>query len=185
MLRNTQHAWGSITKSLHWIIALLIIAQLFLGTIAEQFRVSPQKFELFVWHKSLGITVLLLVVVRIAWRFGNPVPRPPANTKPWEKRLALAGHSLLYLLMIAVPLTGWWVSDTSRIPFRLFWSIPVPDLMAANRDLSEVAAAVHGILTKLLLFVVVAHIIAALRHHLLLRDNTLLRMLPGNRDNRD
>ena len=87
--------------------------------------------------------------------------------------------------MIAVPLTGWWVSDTSRIPFRLFWTVPLPDLMAADRELSELAAAVHGILTKLLLFVVVAHIIAALRHHLQLRDDTLLRMLPFSRDNRN
>ena len=98
--------------------------------------------------------------------------------------LEIALASDLPWQMIAVPLTGWWVSDTSRIPFRLFWSVPVPDLMEPDRDLSELAAGVHGILTKLLLVVVVVHIIAALRHHLLLRNDTLLRMLPFGRDSR-
>ena len=184
MLRNSQSAWGSVAKSLHWIIALLIIAELVLGNIAEALKVSPQKFELFVWHKSFGITILILAVIRITWRLGNPPPAAPAGTPTWEKRLAQAGHGFLYLQMFAVPLTGWWVSDTSRIPFRLFWSVPVPDLMAADRELSELAASVHGILTKLLLFVVVGHIIAALRHHVLLRNDTLVRMLPFTRKTR-
>ena len=182
MLRNSKHAWGLIAISLHWIIALLIFAELALGTIAEGLKVSPQKFELFVWHKSIGITILLLVVFRIVWRLSNPTPVAHEGAARWEKRLAQLGHGLLYILMIAVPLTGWWVSDTSRIPFRWFWSVPVPDLMAPDRDLSALAATVHGILTKLLLLVVVLHIIAALRHHVLLRNDTLLRMLPSKRD---
>ena len=178
MLKNTRQAWGAVAKSLHWIVALLIIGELVLGTIVEDLKVSPQKFELFVWHKSIGVTILLLVVIRIVWRITNPTPTLPDRTPTWEKRLAHAGHGLLYLLMLAVPLTGWWVSDTSRIPFRIFWSVPTPDLLAPDRDISALAADVHGILTKLLLAVIVLHIVAALRHHLVLRDNTLTRMLP-------
>ena len=178
MLQNTERTWGAIAKSFHWLIAVLILGELVLGTVAEDMKFSPTKLDLFVWHKSIGVTILLLVVLRVAWRFRNPPPTEPDTTAPWEKRLAQVGHGLLYLLMFAVPLTGWWISDTSRIPFSLYWTVPVPDLMAANRDASELAADVHGVLTKLLLATAVIHILAALRHHFLLRNDTLLRMLP-------
>lgn len=184
MLQNTERAWGAVTKSFHWLVAILILGQLVLGTIAEEARVSPLKLDLFVWHKSIGVSILLLVILRVAWRLKNPPPTAPAGIAIWEERLAKVGHGLLYLLMVVVPLTGWWVSDTSRIPFRLYWTVPVPDLMAPDRDLSELAADAHGLLTKLLLAVVVVHILAALRHHFLLRNDTLLRMLPFQQDPR-
>ncbi len=100
----------------------------------------------------------------------------------WEDRLAKVGHGVLYLLMVIVPFAGWWVSDTSRIPFKLYWAVPVPDLLAADRDLSEFAATAHGVLAELLLFVIVIHVLAALRHHFLLHNETLLRMLPFRTD---
>jgi cytochrome b561 len=83
--------------------------------------------------------------------------------------------------MIAVPLSGWWVSDTSRIPFEAFWLVPVPDFLEANRDASQVAEVVHGILTKALLVLIVVHIVAALRHHFILGNDTLRRMSPFRR----
>jgi len=162
----------------HWLLAVLIVGQFALGWVAETMRVSPQKFDLFVWHKSIGITILALVVLRLAWRLGNPPPAPVAGVAPWQQRMARAGHALLYLLLFAVPLSGWWVSDTSRIPFRLYWHIPVPDLMEANRASSEIAGEVHEFLTTLLIVVVIGHALAALRHHFLLHDATLSRMLP-------
>jgi len=184
MLQNTEHAWGSVAKSFHWLVAILILGQLVLGTIAEDARVSPLKLDLFVWHKSIGVSILLLVTLRVVWRLKNPPPASPAHVPAWEARLALVGHRLLYLLMVVVPLTGWWVSDTSRIPFRLYWSVPVPDLMAPDRDLSELAADVHGVLTKLLLAIIIGHILAALRHHFMIRNDTLLRMLPLRKEPR-
>lgn len=181
MLGNTEHSWGCVAKSLHWALAILILGQLLLGQIAEEARLSPLKLDLFVWHKSIGVTIFLLVVLRLAWRSVNSPPVTPADIAAWEKRLAHAGHGLLYVLMLAVPLSGWWVSDTSRIPFRLYWAVPVPDLMRPDADLSEFAADVHGVLTTLLLILVGLHILAALRHHFLLRNDTLLRMLPIRR----
>jgi len=178
MLQNTERTWGIVAKSLHWLIAILILGQLVLGAVAHEARVSPLKLDLFVWHKSIGVTILLLVILRMAWRLANPPPAPPPDISVWEERLAKAGHRLLYLLMVVVPLTGWWVSDTSRIPFRLFWAVPVPDILAPNREASKLAADAHGMLTKLLLIVIVVHLLAALRHHFLLRNDTLLRMLP-------
>ena len=175
-LRNTELAWGLVAIVFHWLIALLILGQFVLGWIAEDMRLSPDKLELFVWHKSLGITVLLLVALRLAWRLlSSP---PAALSRGWETRFAKLGHALLYLLMFAVPLSGWWVSDTSRIPFRIFWHVPTPNLMEADKAASELAAQAHGTLTTLLLVIVVVHILAALRHHFWLHDATLARMLP-------
>jgi cytochrome b561 len=178
IMKNSADRWGIVAKSFHWVIALLILGQLVLGTIAEEMRLSPLKLDMFVWHKSIGVTILLLVVLRVAWRLNNPPPATPPDIPAWETTLARIGHALLYLLMFAVPLTGWWVSDTTRIPFKAFWLVPMPDLMTADREMSDLAADVHGALTKLLLLVVVIHIAAALRHHFYLHNKILIRMLP-------
>ena len=180
-LRNTATSWGAVAKVFHWLLALLIIGQLILGRVAEAMRISPQKFDLFVWHKSIGISILALALLRLIWRLRNPPPLAPQSVASWERRAANVGHGLLYLLMIVVPATGWWISDTSRIPFRLFWSIPVPNLMDADRDLSKLAGGVHEILTTLLLAVVVGHILAALRHQFMQHNEILSRMLPFRR----
>jgi len=181
MLRNSETGWGAIAKSLHWLLAVMIALQFVLGQLAENAPVSPRKLDLFVWHKSFGLCILLLVVVRIAWRLANVAPGSLPGIRAWEHRAARAAHLLLYLLMLAVPLSGWWVSDTSRIPFKAFWSVPVPDLLAADRALSETAGFVHGSLTTVLLIVLAVHVLAALRHHFLLRNDTLRRMLPDFR----
>ncbi|MDX1500556.1 MAG: cytochrome b [Woeseiaceae bacterium] len=178
MLRNTDTEWGSIARSLHWLVALLIAVQLGLGWVAEDMDLSPTKLDLFVWHKSLGLTVLLLVVLRLGWRLSSPPPVPLTGSGRWETRLAQAGHWLLYVLMFAVPLSGWWIADTSRIPFRLYWLSPVPDFLAPDKAASTLAAEVHGVLTTLLAVVVTGHVLAALRHHWLLGNATLRRMLP-------
>ena len=184
IVKNTADSWGAIAKSFHWIIALLILGQLILGTVAEGYRLSPLKLDLFVWHKSIGVTILLLVILRVLWRLNNPPPAPPDGIPAWETTAARIGHALLYLLMFAVPLTGWLVSDATRIPFKAFWLVPMPDLIAADRDMSDLAAGVHGALTKLLLLVVVIHIAAALRHHFILHNKILTRMLPWRGETR-
>jgi cytochrome b561 len=142
-------------------------------------KLTPAKLDLFVWHKSIGVTVLLLAVLRLAWRLANPPPALPAATPPWERKFAAAAHWVLYLLLFAVPLSGWWVSDASRVPFKGFFFLPMPDFIATDRALQESAAEVHEVLTMTLLIVVLGHVAAALRHHFLLRDDVLRRMLTG------
>jgi len=184
VLRNSDSAWGAVAKSFHWLVAAIIFVQFALGKIAEEMAVSPQKLELFVWHKSLGVTVLLLVLLRIVWRLTDAPPRPATVRARWEHLAAKMSHGLLYLLMLAVPLSGWWISDTSRISFKAYWFIPVPDLLTADKAASQVAEQVHGFLTKALLVLIVLHVAAALRHHLMLRNDTLRRMLPSRRRER-
>jgi len=176
VLRNSRYAWGRIAIAFHWLLAALIFVQFALGWTAVEVQVSPQKLGLFIWHKSVGVSILLLVLLRLGWRLGNEIPAAAAGLTVLEKRLARAGHGLLYLLMLAVPLTGWWISDTSRIPFRLFRLLPAPDLLPADRAMSELAARIHGTLTTLLLIVIGIHVAAALRHHFLLHNETLRRM---------
>ena len=180
--RNSAETWGLVARAFHWLIAALVLAQFAIGTIAEEMKLTPAKLDLFVWHKSLGVTVLVLAVLRLAWRLGNPPPAPPAGTPCWERRLAAAAHWLLYILVFAVPLSGWWVSDASRVPFKAFFLLPMPDFIATDRALQEAAAEVHEVLTMTLLVVVIFHVAAGLRHHFVLHDDVLRRMLTGRHD---
>ncbi len=181
MRRNSIETWGTVAKSFHWVIALLITAQFALGKIAEEMKLSPLKIDLFVWHKSIGVTVLLLVVLRLAWRLTHPTPAPPANSPGWETKLAATGHFLLYVLMFAVPISGWWISDASRVPFKAYFAVPMPDLIEMNRNVQEIAETVHDALANALLVVALVHVAAAVRHHVVLKDDVLRRMLPGQR----
>jgi cytochrome b561 len=179
--RNSGDTWGAVARGFHWLIAVLILVQFVIGSVAEDMKLTPAKLDLFVWHKSIGVTVLVLALLRLAWRAGNPPPAMPAGTSTWERKLAAIAHWVLYALIFAVPLSGWWVSDASRVPFKAFFFLPMPDFIATDRALQETAAEVHEALTTALLFVVVVHVAAALRHHLLLHDDVLRRMLTGRR----
>src|ERR1051326_671770 len=96
MLANTAESWGTPAKFFHWTVAVLILVQIALGFTAAAWRLSPMKLELFVWHKSTGVLILVLMLARLAWRLGNPSPALPANTPPWERTAAHASHALLY-----------------------------------------------------------------------------------------
>ena len=180
--RNTEETWGATAKSFHWLVALLILAQFVIGKIAEDMALSPAKLDMFVWHKSLGVSVLIIVLLRLAWRLIDHRPATPDDVTGHETRIAAIGHFLLYALMIAVPLSGWWVSDTSRVPFDAYFTIPMPDLLETDRTAQETAETVHSVLTNALLAVVGVHVLAALRHHFRLRNDILRRMLPGGHD---
>lgn len=174
----SANTWHPVAKLFHWGMAALIFYQLWLGWRAEELPFSPEKLDLFITHKSIGLTLLLLVFLRLAWRGVKARPPHPAGSSAIERRLADWGHRLMYALMIAIPVSGWWISDTSRIPFKLYGSIRVPDLMDADKASSELAAEVHEALIIMLVALVVVHILAALRHQFILKDSTLKRMLP-------
>ena len=183
-IRNSADAWGAVARGFHWVIAALILAQFVVGSVAEEMKLTPAKLDLFVWHKSIGVTILALAVLRLLWRLANPPPAMPAGTPRWEQRLAALGHWALYALIFVVPISGWLVSDASRVPFKAYFVLPMPDLIETSRSLQEAAEEVHEVLTMTLLVVVIVHITAALRHHFLLHDDVLRRMLTG-RHSRD
>ncbi len=176
--RNTPGSWGHLSKGLHWSIALLIFIQFPLGWLAESWRLSPTKLKLFVWHKSLGLVILVLALLRIAWRLYDRRPPWPSSMPLWERRAASAVHLLLYLLPIALPLSGWVINSAAAIPFKVFWLFPLPDIVPPSKPLEQLAKAVHGGLGWALAGTVALHVAAALRHHVLLKDDVLRRMLP-------
>ena len=179
MIRNTRAAWGTPARWLHWIVAALVLAQFALGWVAVSLRVSPLKLDLFVWHKSIGLVVLALVVARIFWRLANPSPAPPAATPAWERRAARASHVLLYAVVIAMPLTGWILNSAANVPFRWFRLVPLPAIVAPGEQTAELAARAHLALFVVLAALLAVHVGAALWHHFVRRDDVLTRMLHG------
>lgn len=179
--RKPTDEWGTAAKLLHWSVALLVLAQFPLGWLAAAWRVSPVKLDLFVWHKSVGAVVLALMAVRLAWRLVHGAPALPATVPPWAIRSATASHVLLYALLVATPVSGWVVNSAANIPFRIFWLVPLPAIVAPNKAAAEFAAWVHLGLCIALAMLVALHVAAAIWHHRVLRDDVLARMLPNRR----
>lgn len=180
--RDGPNGWGSVTRLLHWSVAALILALFALGWLARLVPLSPGKITLFYWHKSLGILVLALVLIRLGWRAGNRPPPLPAGLAPWEPVAARAMHALLYFLILLVPLSGWLVDSAAGIPFRIFWIVPLPAISPVSGHLEQLFKLAHLSASWALAAVLLGHIGAALRHHFLLHDDVLRRMLPFTRD---
>lgn len=176
---SIEPSWNGVVKFLHWLVALLVFTQFALGWLAATWRLSPTKLDLFVWHKSIGMLVLVLVLLRLVWRLATPTPPLPAGMPAWERAAAHGSHVLLYVVMLGMPLSGWVVNSASGVPFKVFWRLPLPPITAVDRHVAEVASLVHFSLGLLLAAILLVHIGAALRHHFIQRDNVLTRMLPA------
>ncbi len=163
---------------LHWLIAVLIFGLFPLGLYMSELALSPRKIELVSWHKWFGITVLLLVVLRIVWRVGHRPPPLPASVPRWQVGAAHALHGLLYLLILAIPLSGWALSSAAGVPVVWWGVLPLPSLLAPDHALAHRLVEVHEWLNFTMAALVVAHVGAALKHQFVDRDGVLLRMLP-------
>jgi cytochrome b561/polyisoprenoid-binding protein YceI len=181
MIRNTQDSWGSPAKFFHWATAVLVFVQFALGWMAVSWRLSPTKAHLYVWHKSVGMLLLALVVMRLMWRLTNRSPAFPADMPQWQRHCARASYVLLYAVLIAMPLTGWILNSAANVPVHLFWLIPLPTITSPSRSTAALAALAHLTAFVLLTALLAVHIVAALRHHFTSRNDVLLRMLPGTR----
>lgn len=180
---NTRTTWGWPAKLLHWLVAVLVVGLLTVG-FAMVWYVSDlgAKFQLYQLHKSFGVLVLTLVLIRLLWRRMNAaVPDLPAGLEPWERRAATLTHRGFYVLLILMPVTGWLVASASPlgIPTLVFGLFTLPNPVGANTVLEVVMAWMHGGLAVLLVTLLLLHVGAALKHHFVLRDDVLARMLPG------
>ena len=176
--------YTSGAKSLHWLIALLIFVLFPLGWIMGDFS-GAQKAQAFNLHKSLGITVLALMALRVIWRGYNGAPDLPSAMPKLERIAAKLGHFALYALLFALPLTGWAMTSTSSRPSLLFGTMDFPllpwlsDLTGDTRkSYHEIFEGAHSVIAYVLLFFIAAHVVAALRHPILLKDGVFSRMLP-------
>ena len=182
MVAPPQLRYDPIAVSLHWIIALSIITMIPLGFFMGDLPITI-KFSAYTLHKSLGITILALSVFRLIWRFMNPPPALPDGMKPIEKLLANTAHWLLYFLMVAMPLTGWlMVSASRKYPTIYFWLGEVPFIpMPAGIDgkaTTDMFKEYHETLAYGAIFLVTLHVAAAIKHHVIVKDTVLTRMLP-------
>ena len=169
-----------VAIALHWAMAALILALVVIGFVmTAQKPGSPLQFQLYQGHKSVGISVLVLALSRLGWRLAHRPPDLPESMAGWERLAAHAAHLALYGLMLGMPLLGWAVVSTSpfNIPTILFGVIPLPHL-PLPRGLNDTAKLLHSAGAWILIATILGHAGAALRHHFLLGDDVLKRMLP-------
>jgi len=172
-------SWDGVTRSLHWLMAVLIVVQATVGWVGAEMERSPLKIDVLSAHKSLGISLLLLVLVRLLWRWTHTAPSPPEGTGRWMIWSARVSHYALYLLMLAVPFSGWLSASTVIVPWKLWWVIPWPTIAAPDQRLHKIAEDLHENLVWWLVAFLTIHVAAALWHHFGKRDRVLLRMLRG------
>ncbi len=164
--------------TLHWLIALLICAAFPLGLYMHDLPLSPHKLRMYSYHKWIGVTVFLFAVVRLSWRISHRPPALPDSMANWEKSAAHAMHFALYALIFLAPLSGWLMSSAKGFQTVWFGMLPLPDLVGKDKELGNTLQEVHEALNFLMLGLVLAHAGAALKHHVIERDDVLARMLP-------
>nr|WP_284691746.1 cytochrome b [Pinirhizobacter soli] len=179
-MRSDDSRWGTGARFFHWLMALAILGNGIFGLWMTSLAPSLAKINIFALHKSIGLTVLALFLLRLAWRMGDR--RPPDEPAPaWQRLAAHVTHGLLYVLIVAIPVSGWVFNSAHGYPLQWFKLFNLPPLVAKDDQLMHVAVLVHEYLFYALLLVLVAHVGAALWHHFILRDNVLRRMLPFGR----
>ena len=177
-LKNTRDQWGSISKLLHWLVVLLILAMAWIGLTMGDLPNGPDKIATYALHKSIGITILVLVLLRLGWRLYAGAPAPVPGTPSWQDKIASLTHWALYALLLAMPISGWVVNSSSGFPLQWFGLVNLPAIVGRDQELHEFAENMHETLFWILITLVVLHAAAAFYHHLFQRDATLARMLP-------
>lgn len=177
-LRNTQERYGVVAQTLHWLIVLLVIVQFVVGPHAADLPVGIERLKLLTFHKSVGLTILALVLLRLAWRLYTPAPALPAGIGRAQRRLAHLNHGLLYGLLLVMPILGWLTSSASNLTVRWFFLFNLPNLVQPDPALAKLTRELHDTLAWCLLGLVLLHVAAAFYHQLVLKDGLLRRMLP-------
>lgn len=173
-LVNTSARYGAVSQSLHWAIAGLVVALILMGEVGDVD--AEEGNALYFWHSSLGVLVMLLVIARVGWRLMSPPPRQPQTMSRLAGRLAKSMHAIFYVLLLALPISGWLVASAEGAPVSLFGAVAIPAWAGAGQE--ETFEEAHEILGNILLILVSLHALAALKHHFVDKDDVLLRMLP-------
>lgn len=176
--QNVPARYSAVAQALHWIIAGLIVTQFVLGLRAGDLPVGIHKLALLARHKSFGMTILMLAILRLIWRLANRPPELPAGMTPLERILARATHVAFYVLLFAMPVSGWMMSSAKNYSVSWFGFFTWPNLIGKNEQNFELLRTTHHILSYTLFAIAVLHILAALKHHFWNKDDVLLRMLP-------
>jgi cytochrome b561 len=175
-----QQRYTNVAVFFHWLIALMIIGSFTMGLVMTDIPgLTPTKLKYYSWHKWAGVTILGLATLRLLWRLTHKAPPYPATMPGWQQRAAHALHGLLYLLMFAVPLSGYFYTLSAGFPVVYFGLFELPVLIAKNEELKPLLKDLHFWLNMLLAGCVGMHVAAALKHHFIDRDGVLKRMMPS------
>lgn len=180
-IENTEDRYGAIAILLHWSMAILVIGLAVLGlymVTLPDVGFNTRKIELILYHKEIGVAVLVLLAVRLAWRLTQTLPQLVAHLPEWQKVAARFVHLTFYALMFALPVTGCLMSSAAGIPVSFFGLFVLPDFIARDDYLFQRFIVVHKWLGYVLIFFIFIHVGAALRHHFIFKDDTLRKMLP-------
>jgi len=170
--------YSAVAQGFHWLIAALIVVQFTLGWTAGNLPIGARKLARLDWHKSFGMTILMLAVLRLLWRLFHRPPELPAGMTAIERQLARATHVLFYVLLFVMPLTGWVMSSAKNFSVSWFHQFTWPNLIGPNERAFDVLRTTHDTLSWLLFALASLHILAALKHHFWHKDDVLKRMLP-------
>jgi len=176
--QSSPTRYGAVAQTFHWVIAALVVTQFVLANLAEDLPIGVHKLALLARHKSFGMTVLMLAILRVLWRLTHRPPELPSAMKPVERMLAQSTHVAFYVLLFAMPLTGWLMSSAKNYSVSWFGLFTWPNLIGKNEAAFNLLRSTHGILSAVLFAIAVLHILAALKHHYWHKDDVLLRMLP-------
>lgn len=180
-LKNTAERWGAVSQLFHWLIVILLLVIAYIGLTMGDLPNGPRKINIYALHKSIGLTILALVVLRLLWRAFAGAPLALPGTPGWQQRIASLTHVALYALMFAIPLSGWVLNSAAGYPLQWFKLFNLPAITARNNGVHELAETAHETMFWVLVVLVVLHAGAAFYHHLFQNDDTLRRMLPGRR----
>lgn len=176
--QSTPTRFSAVAQLFHWVIAALIAIQFVLGWAAHPLPPGVRKLALLARHKSFGMSVLMLGILRLLWRIRHPPPALPARMTPLERVLARGTHIAFYILLFVQPLTGWMMSSAKNFSVSWFGLFTWPNLIGKDERAFNLLRATHHTLSKVLFAIAVLHILAALKHHFWNRDDVLVRMLP-------
>ncbi len=179
MLKNNNEIYGVIAKSFHWLIGLFIILMLIMGFYMGTLDMSPNTLILYNLHKATGVAIFFLVLFRLMWRLSNITPKLPDIMPNIQKKIAHIGHFLLYVLMVLMPLSGYFLSVAAGFKVSFFGLFTLPSLIEPSKPLRNIFGELHEVFAISLIVIISLHVIAALVHHFYYKDNILKRMLPG------
>lgn len=178
-IRNDGSRFGAVSQALHWAVVALMVAIFWVAISMDGLPLGPELFRLVNLHKSLGLTILVIMLIRLVWRHVSPPPPLPEAMPGWERRAAHLSHGLFYVLLIAQPLIGVLHSWSSNFPVVVYGLFTLPNPLGPHKAWVEPLEGLHGFLGWSLAALVGLHVAAALKHHFVTRDDVLLRMLPG------
>ena len=173
--------YTSTAKTLHWLISLMIFCMLLLGFYMSDLPLSPDKLKFYSWHKWAGVTVFLLVIIRLGWRITHTPPAMPEEMPQLQQVAATIFHFALYALMFLIPLSGWLMSSAKGFQTVWFGVLPIPDLLPKDKAVGDALKEIHQALNLLLIGILIIHVLAALKHHFIDKDNVLKQMLPSHK----